>query len=131
MVVLLGGRCAELEFFGDLTTGAHDDLQRAFELAQTQVSSFGMSSLGHIALNPQAETRGRAFSRVSDTFQHAMDEEARKLVQKAYDDCRKLIGDNRKKVEDVAKRLLEKKEVLEEEIVELLGPKPTALARAA
>ena len=68
IVVLLGGRCAETIFFNDLTTGAQDDLQRAFEAAQSQVLMFGMSDLGHISVNQQSESKGRAFSQISDSL---------------------------------------------------------------
>ena len=66
IVVMLGGRCAEKIFFNDYTTGAQDDLMRAFQHAQNLVQTFGMSELGHISLNPGSEQRGRAFSQMSD-----------------------------------------------------------------
>ncbi|KAJ9468487.1 ATP-dependent zinc metalloprotease FtsH 3 [Diplonema papillatum] len=77
IVVMLGGRCSEKIFFNDFTTGAHDDLQKAFQASQNQVSVFGMSSLGHFSLDPQSEARGRAFSHVSEDLKNRIEREVR------------------------------------------------------
>ena len=68
--VKLGGRIAELLFFKDLTTGAHDDLKRAYQDAQSLVQFYGMSDLGNFSIEPQGESKGRAFSSVSETLKH-------------------------------------------------------------
>jgi len=135
LVVLLGGRCAEKIFFGDLSTGASDDLTRAFEGAKSKVQYYGMSGeVGHIAVNPQNEQRGRAFSSVSEKLKGAIEDKGRAIVDRAYAECTELLEANRDKLEKVALALIEKKEITEKEIAEILGPKeeqPTPQAATA
>eukprot|EP01062_Namystynia_karyoxenos_P028684 TRINITY_DN21690_c0_g1_i1.p1 TRINITY_DN21690_c0_g1~~TRINITY_DN21690_c0_g1_i1.p1 ORF type:complete len:713 (+),score=354.88 TRINITY_DN21690_c0_g1_i1:90-2141(+) len=124
LIVMLGGRCAEKIFFNDMSTGAHDDLQRAFQQAQAKVQHFGMNDVvGPIAINPQAEQRGRAFSSVSENLKSRIEDQAKAVVAKAEQACLKLLTDNRDKMEKVGAALLEKKEINETDLAELLGPK--------
>eukprot|EP01063_Lacrimia_lanifica_P004305 TRINITY_DN123_c0_g3_i1.p1 TRINITY_DN123_c0_g3~~TRINITY_DN123_c0_g3_i1.p1 ORF type:complete len:694 (+),score=376.38 TRINITY_DN123_c0_g3_i1:56-2137(+) len=131
IVVMLGGRCAEMIFFGDLSTGAQDDLMRAYDGAQNQVQLFGMSKLGHFSINPNQETRGRAFSSVSEKLKTDIEAEARIIVDESYERCMALMREHKEKLEAVAEALLEKKEVNEDDLTKLLGPKPTEATAAS
>eukprot|EP01061_Rhynchopus_euleeides_P000041 TRINITY_DN1003_c0_g1_i1.p1 TRINITY_DN1003_c0_g1~~TRINITY_DN1003_c0_g1_i1.p1 ORF type:complete len:680 (+),score=349.84 TRINITY_DN1003_c0_g1_i1:275-2314(+) len=124
IVVMLGGRCAEQIFFNDMTTGAQDDLQRAFQSAQAQVQVFGMSDVGHISVNNQSESRGRAFSQLSESLKTDVEKTSKVIVDDCYARCMKLLKDNKDKLEAVAQLLLEKKEVQEADLVKILGEKP-------
>lgn len=127
LVVALGGRCAEKLAFGDLSTGAQDDLRRAFDSAQGLVQTFGMSEeVGHIAVNPQGEQRGRAFSSVSEKLKSRIEDQGREIVDRAFERCMALLIENQDKMEALARRLIEKRELGEEEIAQILGPKVVA-----
>lgn len=54
---IIAGRCAELHFFNEVTTGAYDDLQKAYDLAYNIVAKFGMSELGYIAFPDSQYTK--------------------------------------------------------------------------
>eukprot|EP01060_Flectonema_neradi_P032167 TRINITY_DN5068_c0_g1_i1.p1 TRINITY_DN5068_c0_g1~~TRINITY_DN5068_c0_g1_i1.p1 ORF type:complete len:678 (+),score=216.37 TRINITY_DN5068_c0_g1_i1:48-2081(+) len=119
--VKLGGRCAELLFFKDLTTGAHDDLKRAYQDAQSLVQFYGMSDLGNFSIEPQSEQRGRAFSSVSESLKHDIENKAREIVDSAFNDTMKLLSDNKEKLKAVSEALLEKKELSEKDLTKLIG----------
>ncbi|MCC6742025.1 MAG: ATP-dependent zinc metalloprotease FtsH [Planctomycetia bacterium] len=114
--VLFAGRLAEEEFCGDITAGAQNDFQRATEFARRMVCEWGMSDLGPVSyVEPEdgsylgRESRPRSFSEASAV---AIDAEIRKIVTSCYDEAKRLLQENREKVERIAKALL-KYEVLD------------------
>ena len=112
----LGGRAAEDVIFGDaeVTTGAGNDLQQVTSMARQMVTRFGMSSeLGPLSLeNPQGEVflggswGGR--SEYSETVSQRIDEQVRTIVERCYDDAKRLVEDNREAVDRVVDILIEK-----------------------
>jgi cell division protease FtsH len=118
--VLLGGRVAEEIIFGDVSTGAHDDLQRASDMARHMVTQYGMSdALGlgtferpwqPLFLNgPSTGERGYG----EDTAR-MIDVEVRSLLEAAHDRVRKTLAEERSVLEALAKQLIER-EVLDRE----------------
>ncbi len=100
MTVLLGGRVAEQLVFGAVTTGAANDLQRVAEVAHAMVHDYGM---GSVAATARAVTDANV---VSDTTRRIRDEEQQDLVFEAERAARRLIGEHRGTLEQIAQALL-------------------------
>jgi cell division protease FtsH len=133
MAVLLGGRAAEWVVFGNLTTGAADDLRRVTDLARSMVTRYGMSTaLGPIAYEQE---RGSRLGSMQSTFGFpeqrdygevtatTIDDEVRSIVQAAFDRTVALLKERREVLEIAARRLLEKETLNEHELLELVGRK--------
>ena len=124
--VLLGGRVTEELVFGDITTGASNDLERATQVARSMVTQYGMSSLGPVVLGRQRHEvfLGRDLGEdrnYSDKIAFAIDEEVRKIVEECYVRVKKLLSDNRDKVDLVAETLLEREVMDGHDLAVLLG----------
>jgi cell division protease FtsH len=116
--VLLGGRVAEEVVFGDVSTGAQDDLQRATDLARHMVTRFGMSE--RLGLATLAEPPTAPFLRVtgnlgpreySERTAQVIDEEIGKLLEEAHTRVRATLTQQRDLLESLARLLLEKEVV--------------------
>ncbi|MCC6169417.1 MAG: ATP-dependent zinc metalloprotease FtsH, partial [Caldilineaceae bacterium] len=113
LVALLGGRVAEEIRFGDITTGASNDLERVADLARSMVTQWGMSSkLGPIRYGEREDLvfLGREISErrnYSDRVAQEIDEEIHTLVQEAHTRCHQLLSAHWDKVDLVAAALLE------------------------
>ncbi len=113
MVVALGGRVAEHVVFGDVTTGAANDLQKVYELSRKMVSEYGMGTqLGSRRLPTDDYS-------VSDATRRILDEEQQELTDLAMRRARKLIETDRRRLDALALALLEN-EVLEREDIETI-----------
>ncbi|CUG87496.1 ATP-dependent zinc metallopeptidase, putative [Bodo saltans] len=123
--VMLGGRIAESSQHTNLTTGAQDDYQRATKLALNQFLAFGMSrNVGLLAYDYQRLDQGRMYQLVSETTQRAAEKEAAKLVQIAFDFTTKLLKTHESKLKALENELAEKRELLEEDIIRVVGARP-------
>ncbi|MFQ5861738.1 MAG: ATP-dependent zinc metalloprotease FtsH [Candidatus Brocadiales bacterium] len=127
LCVFLGGRAAEALIFGEISTGAHNDLEKVTRLARDYVCKFGMSE----KLGPQTFGRqsGNIFlghdlvqeKEYSENTAIAIDEEVTKIVKESYDKACRLLSENRDKLELLARKL-EEEEILEgETVADLLG----------
>ena len=137
IAVLFGGRIAEEVFMGQMTTGASNDFERATEMARRMVTQWGMSDV----LGPMVygENEGEVFlgrsvtthKNVSEATMQQVDQEIRRIIDQQYDLARKLIEDNRDKIEAMAKALLEWETIDAEQIGDIMEgkaprpPKPT------
>jgi len=116
--VLLGGRVAEEMIFGDISTGAQNDLQRATEIARTMVTQFGMSEkLGLVALEgPRTPLflpiPMQSAKEYSDETARVIDAEVKQILEQAHDKAREILASHRPALEELASLLL-KKEVVE------------------
>lgn len=127
--VLLGGRVAEELIFGDITTGASNDLERATQVARSMVTQYGMSGLGPVVLGRQRHEvfLGRDLGEdrnYSDQIAFAIDEEVRKIVEECYERVKKLLSDNIDKLKLVAETLLEREVMDGDDLAIALGEKP-------
>ncbi len=127
--VLLGGRVAEEMIFGDVSTGAQNDLQRATEIARTMVTQFGMSeTLGLVSLEgprtpmflPIPMQNGKEYS---DETARMIDEEIKKIITLAHTEVRQVLSSHRPELEQLAKLLLEKEVVERPELQAILKVK--------
>ena len=92
----LGGRVAEEVFFGDVTTGAQDDFQKAFDLAEAIVTKVGMSEKLY---NLQLKTNEYGIKEFSEGTNEIVDEEIERIVMQAYDECKEIITQKKDLVE--------------------------------
>ncbi|ESS66303.1 ATP-dependent zinc metallopeptidase [Trypanosoma cruzi Dm28c] len=129
LCVLMGGRVAEKIFMKDISTGAMDDLQRATRIAMEKLLMYGMSkSIGQLAFKPNDRNEGRAWMNFSEDLHAKVEQEARDLVAAAYKHTEKTLLEKRELHEKLAKLLLEKKELMREDIESVLGPRPVLTA---
>jgi cell division protease FtsH len=141
MMVLLGGRAAELVVYGHLSTGAADDLQRVTDIARGMVTRYGMSeALGSVAYErdprsmlagPSPLPGGPAGHDYGEAAGNAIDAEVRRIVDSALERTVALIRERREALERTAQRLLEKETLEEAELVQLLGVAPRPAKEAA
>merc|ERR1711963_634128 len=109
MCMTLGGRAAEQIFFGRITTGAQDDLQKVTKSAYAQITQFGMNEeIGNVSFE-QPQQGEMVFDKpFSEHTAMLVDQEAKKLISAAMDRTMKLLTEKKDLVEKVALRLLEK-----------------------
>jgi cell division protease FtsH len=127
ITILLGGRVAEIIRFGDVTTGASNDLERATQTARQMVTQFGMSDrLGLVTLGRKQHEvfLGRDIMEdrnYSEEIAYAIDQEVRSIIDDCYMQAKTILTENRDNLEKITALLLQK-EVLEgDELDELLG----------
>jgi cell division protease FtsH len=138
IAVLFGGRIAEEVFMSQMTTGASNDFERATDLARRMVTQWGMSdSMGPMVYG---ENEGEVFlgrsitthKNVSEATMQQVDAEIRRIVDQQYGLARRLIEENRDKVEAMAKALLEWETIDSDQIEDIMNgrpprpPKPTS-----
>ncbi|MDD3999021.1 MAG: ATP-dependent zinc metalloprotease FtsH [Candidatus Shapirobacteria bacterium] len=125
MAMAMGGRAAEAHVFDDITTGASSDINHVTNIARNMVVEWGMSELGPINWGPQIDTDdfGKAWmepSKISDGMQAKVDEEIKKLVNTALERAGELLKKNRKKLDELAKVLVEKESLDDKEFEDLM-----------
>jgi cell division protease FtsH len=130
IAVLFGGRIAEEIFMNQMTTGASNDFERATTIARSMVTQWGMSD----AMGPMVygENEGEVFlgrsitthKNVSEVTMQKVDAEIRKIIDQQYTLAKKLIVDNRAKVEAMAKALLEWETIDAEQIQDIIDGRP-------
>jgi len=130
MAMTLGGRAAEEIVFGEITTGASNDLEKVTETAKQMVMRFGMSErlgprvFGHDRGQPFL---GREFSAepdYSDEIAREIDDEIRRIVEGAHQTAKDLLTDKREQLDRISNILLERETIDAEQFVALLDGKP-------
>merc|ERR1719287_429106 len=121
----LAGRAAEEVFFGRVTTGASDDLRRVTQLVYSTIQLYGMNSrVGQLAFPKDQNEMGMSDKPYSDATAEAMDEEARSVVDEAYKQTVALIREKKDAVESIAKLLLEKETITNDDVSDAIGARP-------
>jgi len=124
--VLLGGRVAEEIIFGEISTGAHNDLQRATDIATSMVKEYGMSEkLGYVTFEkekrplflPSAFVSPKEYS--EDTARE-IDREVKKIIDETYERVKQILTSKKEKLEELAHLLLEKEVVEEADLKNIL-----------
>lgn len=121
---LLAGRVSEELKFNDISTGAHNDIEKATAIARAMVTEYGMSKLGPIQYEqPQGSVfLGRDYNsskNFSDTIAFEIDQEVRNIIDACYQESRRLLEENNDLLELVATQLLEREVLTQEEIYQL------------
>lgn len=114
LAVLMGGRCAEELFVGDVSSGAQQDIERATQLVRSMVCEWGMSEkLGAVAYDERADSgqylgwNNYHEKKYSQETAKAIDEEVRMLLDAAHDRAREILNQNRDKAELMTAMLME------------------------
>lgn len=125
MCMTLGGRVAEEVFFGRITTGAQDDLQKITKMAFEVCANYGMNpDIGPISYGNK-EQQGESFQKpFSEATAQRLDEAVRKMVNDAHSRTTQLLTEKKEEVEKVAQLLLQKEVITREDMRMLLGPRP-------
>ncbi|MCO5232953.1 MAG: ATP-dependent zinc metalloprotease FtsH [Chitinophagales bacterium] len=121
MCMTLGGRVAEDIVFNKISTGAQNDLQRITNMAYGMVTVYGMNEkIGNISFyDPSNEN---AFTKpYSEATAREIDEEVRKIIQKAYDKTKEVLTERRDQLEIIAQALLKKEVLFKSDLEELIG----------
>ena len=118
---LLGGRVSEELNFGEITTGAHNDFEKATKIARAMVTEYGMSDLGPVQLEQQegGVFLGRDYNKsrnFSNEVAHEIDLEMRKIINDCYDNAKKILKENSDLVKLIADNLLEYETLTKEQI---------------
>ena len=118
---LLGGRVAEEEVFNEITTGAHNDFEKATKIARAMVTEYGMSDLGPMQYEQQQGSvfLGRDYNKsrnFSSQVAFEIDQAQRKIINECYDVTKKIIHENRKLLDLIANTLLEHETITKEQI---------------
>ena len=130
LAVLLGGRTAEELVFGDITTGAANDIERATGIARAMVTEWGMSDdLGPLKLGEQ---QGEVFlgrdlghqANYSEEVATRIDAEVRRLIDAAHVEARTILETHRATLDSMAEALLEKETLDGSDLDGILGPLP-------
>jgi cell division protease FtsH len=125
----LGGRTSEEIFFGDVSTGAQNDIEVATRIARMMVTEYGMSALGPIQYesNTGSVFLGRDYNSTQKNFStqvaFEIDKEVRKIIDDAHAEARRILTEKRQDVITIAKALLEKETITAEEITLILSQK--------
>jgi len=126
LATLLGGYCAEKLVFGEITTGASNDLEKASELARKLVKEYGMSEkLGPVAFGEKEELvfLGKEIGEqrnYSETVATKIDEEVSQFIKNAQNTAKKILKKKRKLLNRIAKTLTEKETIEREEFEKLV-----------
>ncbi|MEZ5602648.1 MAG: ATP-dependent zinc metalloprotease FtsH [Burkholderiaceae bacterium] len=130
IAVLFGGRIAEEIFMNQMTTGASNDFERATSIARDMVTRYGMSDV----LGPMvyAENEGEIFlgrsitktTNMSEETMRKVDSEIRRIIDEQYAAARKILEENRDKVEAMAKALLEWETIDSDQIDDIMAGRP-------
>lgn len=121
----MGGRVAEEVFFGDISSGAHNDIEQATRIARTMVTELGMSDLGPIKYDSgsNAVFLGRDYTQTNNSHSgqiaFEIDQQVRKIIDDSYAKAKKIIEANKDKLEIIANALLEYETLAGEEIESL------------
>jgi cell division protease FtsH len=126
LATLLGGYCAEQLIFGDITTGAANDLEKASQLARKLVKEYGMSSLGPIAFGDKDELifLGKEISEqrnYSEAVAAKIDKEVENFIRQAERTAMDILKKRKNLLKKIARALIEKETIEREEFEELIG----------
>jgi cell division protease FtsH len=126
LAVMLGGYTAEQFKFDELTTGASDDLQRASDLARRLITRYGMSTkIGPVVFGEREEAvfLGKELGEhrnYSEDIARTIDEEVKRFISEAHETARRVIEENREKLERIATTLIEKETLEKNEFDDLM-----------
>ena len=122
---LLGGRVSEEIHFKEVTTGAHNDFEKATKIARAMVTEYGMSDLGPVQLEQQegGVFLGRDYNKTknfSNEIAHEIDKEVRKIIDECYKEATRILKENQDLIKLIADTLLEYETITKEQIDSLV-----------
>jgi cell division protease FtsH len=125
---LLGGRAAEELVFGEVSTGAANDLEKVAELVRNMLTVYGMSQhMPNLSLVDKGQNQflgqGPTMQRRSEKLEELIDRESQEIIAACYKEALQLLADHRRELNLMAQVLLEKEKIDDQEIQSLLGPR--------
>ncbi len=131
IVMMLGGRAAEEVVFGTKTTGAESDIEQATQLAYRMVTRWGMSeTLGAVELAPRenpylaGQSAWGGEKPYSEDTAKKIDAEVLRIIGQSHDEAKRLLGANRKQLDSLARALLQRETLDEQDILKATGLPP-------
>ena len=125
MCMALGGRASEDIIFGKVSTGALSDLERITKLAYSMVTMYGMNDkIGNISFYDSKQSEYAFNKPYSEETAKHIDDEVRKIVSLAYDRTKALLTEHKDALEILAKELLSKEILYQNDLVRLIGKRP-------
>lgn len=124
LVGLLAGRAAEELVFGNITTGASNDIERATSIARAMITKYGMSDkfgLMGLATEENQYLEGRMVMNCGDDTATEIDKEVMKLLKVSYDKAKKLISENREALDKIADFLIQKETITGKEFMRIFN----------
>jgi cell division protease FtsH len=129
--VMLGGRAAEETALGDITTGAENDLVEATRLVRRMITRWAMGDLGPVAFQADDQqpflgyelAQGREYS---ESTAARIDSEVERILKERHEAVRKLLTGERARLDGLVQKLLQEETILEDELTQILGPRPQA-----
>ena len=125
IMVSLGGRAAEDLVLGEISTGASNDLQKANQIARDMITKYGMSeNLSNLVFGDENDEvfLGKSYAHIrnySEEISAKIDADVKAIIDDAYNKIKELLTENRNKLEDVAKALLEKERIEADEFEDI------------
>ncbi len=129
ITAMLGGRAAEEIVFNEMTSGAANDIDQATKLARAMVIEWGMSDLGPINLGPESslgefgQLEWYESPHISPAMQEKVDKEVQKIIEESYQEAIGIVKKNRKTLDRVARKLLEKETIDRDDFEKIVGKK--------
>ena len=133
---LLGGRAAEELTFGEISTGAANDIERASKIARNMIMVYGMSKkLPNVSFVENEGNRfmgqGPQLAQHSAKVAQLIDDEVQEILDECYRYAKDLLTEKKDKLEQMATVLLDKEVIMEDDITKILGPRPEKVATAS
>ena len=122
--VSMGGRVAEEIVLNEISTGASQDIQQASQIVRAMIMQYGMSeTLGFVSYGGDPAQQyyfGQSQKNYSEEVAGEIDKEIQKYMSEAYEACRKIINDNRDKLDEIAKALIDKETLTAQELKDIV-----------
>lgn len=122
LVGLLGGRAAEEVVFGNVTTGASNDIEKATQIAKAMITQYGMSEkfgLMGLASVEHEYLNGRATLNCGDATATEIDHEVMKMLKESYEQAKQMLCEHRKTLDKIAAFLIERETITGKEFMEI------------
>ncbi|MEQ9375582.1 MAG: ATP-dependent zinc metalloprotease FtsH [Imperialibacter sp.] len=125
MSMALGGRAAEEIIFGKISTGALSDLERVTKMAYSIVTIYGMNDkIGNVSFYDSKQSEYSFNKPYSESTAETIDSEVRNIIATAYERTKKMLTKHKKELEVIAKELLEKEIIFQNDLERLIGKRP-------
>ncbi len=125
MCMALGGRAAEEIIFGKISTGALSDLERVTKMAYNMVTIYGMNNkLGNLSYYDPKQPEYSFGKPYSEATAEIIDQEVKKIIEKAYERAKELLLKRRKELEILAEELLKREIIYQNDLEQLIGKRP-------
>lgn len=123
MCAMLGGRAAEEVVFNEISTGALNDLERVNKMAYAMVAYYGMSeTMANMSYYDSSGQSDMAFQKpYSETTSQQIDKEVKELIAQAYEQAKRILRDNREKLDQLAGKLLKEEVIFADDLEEIYG----------